>query len=298
MRGASNRARRQVEVSRGCLAPGVRGDPRGIRSRDVWGQICWALNHSTPRNLPLCRWSEEFEGDVVGIAKCQTQPVVRFDDSAVRDAKLIQAATPLLQFGPITTSESQMVEAQSALVELEAVGRIGELVKADDGFVVHRPDHTAKRLDCFIHERVSTEKLPIRGTLRSRSLTVRATLAIVGKWCIRVPPCLGRRFGRCPSRIQWTKSPLHCQTRPDCRTRRCPAFPRAHEHNWPIESFRHLEVHTRTVQGQDTRQNPLVWGSTDCDPVPAVGAPQVHEGAASYGASDPVGRSVGSTLQS
>ncbi len=66
------------------------------------------LEHSTPCNLPLCRWSDEFERDVVGIARCQAQPAVGFDDSAVSDARLIEAAAPLLQFGPIATSEGQM----------------------------------------------------------------------------------------------------------------------------------------------------------------------------------------------
>jgi len=62
-------------------------------------------------------WREELQGDSVRVAEGDTRAVVGVFDSAVRDAKLVQARRPCLQLVAVAAGEGNVIKASAVLVE-------------------------------------------------------------------------------------------------------------------------------------------------------------------------------------
>src|SRR3974390_1682811 len=82
--------------------------PRPTRSADPLAALAW----SDPSGL--AGGSEEFERDVVRIAKGQPRAVRRIHDPTVGNAEGVQFAFPCLQLPATGAGESQMVETRTS----------------------------------------------------------------------------------------------------------------------------------------------------------------------------------------
>jgi hypothetical protein len=73
-----------------------------------------------------------------------------------------------------------MVQTNATLIEWKGVRWVGELVKPDERLTFDKPDSSSKRARAFVLVNFTSKSRSYHWTLRSRSLTVRVTCAMVG----------------------------------------------------------------------------------------------------------------------